>query len=363
MIEIHCSALPRILKCSASLVRPDIVIGGDNEAARVGSAVHEALAESVKAGYPDLQALAAKHRIDKAQLAALFWAGKRLWEELAPALSVIGTEVEMRAALTPEIGIIGSADVVAHAVREPRPTLAILDWKSGVEGDFDAQLLGYAVMAAQQWPSQNLKAIIIWLATETIEVRDLDPEAARSDLTKRLTDAVAHPERFSPDYDSCAFCPRAIDCPGRQALVRQSVTALTEVQDQIGQLTPAALARLYPKVKLIQRVCDLYEATLRNAVALAPDGLPTGDGKVLILSEQDRSTILARQAWDALTEAVGDKLLDCVTINKGAVAEVIKDEAPQGLKGGAVKKFFEHLDRLGALDKKTVRVMRAIKEG
>ena len=48
MTEIHCSSLPRVMACPASLVPPAVRVETESEAARVGTAVHEALACHVR---------------------------------------------------------------------------------------------------------------------------------------------------------------------------------------------------------------------------------------------------------------------------------------------------------------------------
>lgn len=360
MLTVHCSALPRVLHCPASLVAPGLVVEGKNEAASIGSAVHEALASRVRGGQPDIAEIAAKHGISKDAVFPLYFTGSRIWEEYAGGLAVIGTEMKLSSEFEDGITLQGTADVVARAHQEAKPTLLIVDWKSGKEGNYEDQLKGYAVMAAKDWPSRAIKLMVVYLRDQVVEIVDVDPAEAGRDLSDRLQWAVEHQDRFCPSYESCAYCPRQIECPGRTALVRQAVLDLSTIEQKLNTLAPASLAALYPKAKLLEKVLDHYHATLRNAAAVAPGGLPIGDGRVLRVEEKERSEIVAGKAWPILVELFTVKAMSdagALDIGKGALCELVRSKAPRGEKAEALRRFMDRLEAVAAISKTTYKTL------
>src|SRR3990167_918515 len=83
VIDLRCSSLPRILSCPASRHAPAIDVQGDDDAARLGSAVHVAAELHVKSvaitgdAYTDL---AAAWKVDVEELRILSNMARQCWE-------------------------------------------------------------------------------------------------------------------------------------------------------------------------------------------------------------------------------------------------------------------------------------------
>src|SRR5262249_20861825 len=108
---VHCSSLPRIRSCPASIEAPAVPIDSSGESSRIGSAVHAVLAKWIKRGYdPDaLVEQAVKWQVDRDELNHLAYMGWKFWlDTLRQWHPAAETEVDM------EAGIIkGRADVLS----------------------------------------------------------------------------------------------------------------------------------------------------------------------------------------------------------------------------------------------------------
>jgi hypothetical protein len=367
MKELHCSDLPRVCRCPASLTPPSLTIRGSNPAAAIGSAVHEALADVPNGKRPDLLAISEKYGVEKDAVIPLFYAGVRLLEELSPNLDVIGTEVRLETELLFEgetVRVLGTADLLA-TVKDDPGILLVADYKSGVEKNFTEQLQGYAVLAHRKYADiERFKLAVLMLRSGETIIVDMDPAEALADLKTKLARSLASPNTYSPSFDNCSFCPRAIECPGRTALVRQSVLDLTTAQETMDAAPPAVLAGLYDKAKLLEKVLEHFQATLRNAVMQAGE-LSVGDGRVLYFKDRNQSPIDAAKAWPVLIQQFGsvEKFADALTIGKGELCDTIRRMVPKGKGAGAIREFMAALDAAGAVEHKTSKVLTIRREG
>src|SRR5262245_25969984 len=84
--SVRSSSLPLALTCPASQVPPRLPIASQTPEARLGSAVHELLSGVVRGKRhddEDLDAAAARWRVEPASVAPHYWNGRRAWEQLA----------------------------------------------------------------------------------------------------------------------------------------------------------------------------------------------------------------------------------------------------------------------------------------
>ena len=359
---IRCSALPRILECPGSLTPPIISLLTDNADAAVGRAAHEALSLMVKKAEVDLKKIAKKHEIPIDQIAPLYFIGRRIWSEYEDALVIIAAERHMMREIIPGVELGGTPDIIARAVQEARPTIVPWDWKSGVMVRCRDQLIGYAWLFKKDWPSEYAKAAVCWLREQMVDIEDIGIDEVDA-LPDRIREAIAHQERFSPNYDSCKYCPRQHECPAHTALVRKSIDTLSEIRERFEALPPAELASLYPKAKLIEGFLKHYHATLRNTVAIASE-LSTGDGRKLTIQPTERQNLITETALPLLTKKLGslEDVYPAIKLSRKEAIGLVRDAAPRGPKKEAQEALMAELDEAGAIERKIIEKLTVTKE-
>ena len=353
-IILRCSSMPRILKCPASAVAPDIEIEGDRAVAMIGRAAHEALAAHVRGGAPDFDAIARKHGAERDTFAPLYYVGRRIWDERKSAIAIIAVEQKMAAEILPGVILQGTGDIIARAVREEVPTIVVWDWKSGAIADHRDQIISYAWLASREWPTERVKGVLCWLRDQLADIDDIGMDELEK-LPERIREALDHPDRFCPGPQQCQYCPRRFDCPARTALVRQSVESLTAasaLSKSIGlvALDPAALAALWPKVKMIKAALEQYDEVVRARVKEA-GALPVGDGTELVITEVERTEIVPARGIPVLVERFGgiEAIMPAIRLGKSEIGNLASAQAPRGMKKAAITELMGALEAAGAL--------------
>ena len=347
--RIHCSNLPRLLSCPASLQAPELRIEADNEAARLGRAVHEGLAAVVRGDAWDATALALKHGdLDVNSVRALISMGASIWRKYEPALVVLGVEDWMERRIDKAHVLVGTADIRFRTSGDEDATPGIWDWKSGsTAGLHRDQLLGYAWLPL----CDRAKIITCWLRDRYVDIEDIE-EAELDAFEKRLLSAIAHPETYNPTPANCQFCPRSHECKARLALVRAATHDLLEADAK--EITPATLAQLKPKADLVRRVLSAYDVALKDALREAGT-LPLGDGRELYLEQRNRSTVYLTAALPVLENHTnGQPLLEWLTpalsISNKKLGDLVAQDAPRREKGKARVTLKEELADAGAVE-------------
>ena len=167
MTTIRCSSLDRIIACPASLQAPDsVIIDEAGEPARIGSAVHEALACAIKCDPVDLDHIARVHGVEVKSFAHLYGAGKRVWGEIEAAIDLWPGAVEAcyEMELMPGVTLTGHPDALGAQCAwvdddkyADTPCLVIPDWKTGNKlQSYHYQQRGYAALAFDKYPDYNL---------------------------------------------------------------------------------------------------------------------------------------------------------------------------------------------------------------
>jgi hypothetical protein len=95
-LRLRCSALPLAFKCAGSVRRGPLVIDERSEAADLGTAAHEGLAEMVSQGrvqWDDVGELAKRHGVDERELRILLALGQKLWDQVSSSFPGADTEM------------------------------------------------------------------------------------------------------------------------------------------------------------------------------------------------------------------------------------------------------------------------------
>lgn len=370
---IRCSSLPRILRCPASAQAPDLDIESTSEMSAMGAAAHEFYARMVREDLddvPDLTEMTAKHGVDQGELTMLAWGGLKIWRQLQPQVLDAAVELPLHTAhVTPSIsaeGVVdakvdfmlkGTADILSRAVSGP---LVVVDWKTGYkDADYWDQLRGYASMARSNReynePPEEVDQVLGIVAWTRLGVHEVVPfDAAELDaLGADIRRALASPFKHAPSEATCTYCPRARDCEARRALLASAGQDMLACMggEHGGAITPARLAAIYSQSRMVKKALEAYEATLREALAAAPEGLPVEGGR-LVLKDGSRKTVY--WAPEILEKFMFPEAIESLrpTIGKGELEDAIAAGALRGQKGKAKAEVLETLAKAGAVEEK-----------
>lgn len=350
---IRCSALPRVLRCPASLVAPNLHIEDDNPDARLGTAAHELLAGYVRREVGDIEDVAEKHRVEPDRLAPLYFLGRRIWDKHEPHLKVLSVEYPMAAKIPEGYELTGHGDIIAEAIGADVATIVVWDFKSGSSNvDYRDQMLGYGWLARNEWPeAQHIKIVACWIRDEAIDVEDIH-EGVLREWRERIDHAIEHQDTYTATAESCRFCPRRYECPARLTLVRRCVAELGG--DVKLDIAPAQLAALRPKVQILKQVIETYDQMLRD-VLTESGPMMISNGKRVFLREEGRESISASGLIRALDscELTLDDILPALTVGKGKLMKIITAQAERGEKGAAIDQFMMRLRDANAVVEST----------
>jgi hypothetical protein len=205
---------------------PEIPVEVQSPEARLGSAVHACLHRLLNGQEVDPAQAAEQWGVEAAQLEPLFFMGRQLWGQYADLLRILYVEEPLWADVEPGLELHGTADIIAHADKEPGDPLVIWDWKSGSSSaDYWPQLYGYAFLALKSFPEATaVRVAVAWIRDRLVDIReiglaDLDDWLGRLDESLRGREAG----QYAPSPETCQFCRRRYECSGRQQLVRSSI--------------------------------------------------------------------------------------------------------------------------------------------
>jgi hypothetical protein len=361
-MKLRCSSLPLAFACPGSIrhAEGEVLIEIANEAAPLGSAVHEVLAEAIRkpsAEHLDVRPVALKHGVDADDLERLTAYGLHAWR----ALQQFYPDPVMEQPLvyeTPAFRLTGHPDLLSVG-----PDWAnVADWKTGYkQADHFHQLMGYAALCFAAYPQiVHVNATTVWLrdwSRETIRITVEDLLQWEEVLTAR----VVH---WSGTYTAgphCQFCPRFAACPARQALVRSAIAEATG--EGLGTLMHAdypvdlrpAFAAFYTsgKLQLAKQLLDRLDSLIR-AELLASGPLDLGNGRELAMVPDPRDTIDPQKAWPVISRILTDEeIAPCLRIGKTALLDTVAAKAPRGHKGKAKTALMEELKVAEAVSTKT----------
>jgi len=360
IMEIHCSTLPRVMRCPASAYPPAVRIERGSVAAQIGVAVHEALATYVGTRAHTINEVCETHSVPTDAAASLYWSGVHMYDEFAEGLRVLAVESSFGIPLSSEHTLCGTADLIAEELDAEVPTIIVWDWKTGrVQRDYLDQFRGYALHALHFWPeAENFKLVTAWCRDAVVESAEILAEDIMS-WRGKLIAQLAKGEVFAASPEACEFCPRAHECPALRAEAQAGASALIPLTDA-GALMPAEIARLKPKRDMLQKVLRQYDDALKAACA-AHGPLAIGNGREVYLSESTRQAILFDEARSTLREhfdvATDDALVEhiagALSLSKGELLRIVAREAPRGSKGTAKDALMEQLKSAGAVQETT----------
>lgn len=354
---LHCSALPRILACPASMIEPQVRIEpADDEVSRVGRAVHKALAEYVRSGDNIAGDCAKEFGVSPKEVGFLCHVGRQQWDDYGSLLHGVEVERSLEAPLGWTI-LAGTPDIEA---RDEHDDIVIWDWKTGrIERDYDDQLMAYCMLAsdANLQASDRRRA---WIITARLQDDILDTrEVSDQDMLAffhRLYGLRKDFNTYRPDADTCMYCPRRFECEARAEVTANAVRSIA-TQNDMGDLPAKRLAELYPKSKALKKALEDYDAALRAQVAVHGP-MPLGDGTEVYLDEGEREFVCAETALRCFS---GEVVIPSLSASKAKLLQAISDQAPRGMKKQAKDDAMEILRKAGGVTVTPTRTLRTRK--
>lgn len=355
------SRLPLFALCGAS-ARADAtrVIEPVGEAARIGSAVHAAIAAHIE------ERLTEYHEGLTARILAAFadasesehgWLVRRAIELLRGNLS----DCESCEAEIPETLYLGrgveisvTPDLTAESKTVPQ-AIYVVDWKTGIEETDNLEQLKAAACAMMQASPEISAAYLVtaYLRTGTINVTEWAPESAEAwldDLRRRIANAE-RAETFSPG-GHCRYCQRFFDCTGRSQLVRSVMSDLA--QPEAYAITADNVAKAFEARRMADRVVRSLDGAIKDFIRA--NGPVAVNGKTLGFQTTKIRRVLPIPAWPVLEAHFSDtELAEIVDVSISAAEQIVKANAPteRGAKGKAIAAFNAALAAAGAIEHRT----------
>ncbi len=364
MIKIRCSELPRIMSCPASLDVGDVQVRSSGENASIGTAVHEVMADIIRAGnfkMPELYPYSSRNGVEVEDISFLCWRGLNYWKSKGPYLSDVDVEQEGSIEICGKILLTGHADISALF---PTGSTLIIDWKTGSERDHKEQLMGYACIEGlgSCYGEKDVTVVVVNLRENVDDIRVYSKEQLRTFLDSLVATFEMENKTYDPRNDNCDYCPRRIECPARQGMMK-SAAAVMEYHGKTGALsTREGLALAYEKSKQLESSLEEYNEALKMTIYDSGD-ITLPDGRILTLEECERVKITPSQdfferfQWAMNKEGEGlsfneaMKIIgeDAFTVKKQAAIKAVLAAAPKGEKDAAAERFMKELREAGCV--------------
>jgi hypothetical protein len=357
------------MRCGKSADRDGLLVDEHNEAADLGTAVHDVMRPIVEglARIPTdeaLDAAALRWSVNRKELSVLAWSAFKIWEQIGPSFGdEPRTEVEY---IAPGKNLPGLEELVdevsGHVDVEAEVPASIdnvsagmelrqLDWKSGrVDRSYEAQVRGYMALGlmARPW-CKSATHIVAWLREQEAEPYRMTREQAE-EFFRDLAVALAKPEYVTGNH--CSFCPRRATCEARTLMARKDVEIMGGPRVEIADLSPAELGRLWDIWDRVYRYGESLEKAFRELAAERGE-VDIGD-RVLYLAETKRREVDTRAAWPIVESRVKD-MAEVVAIRLSAAEEAVKAKAAKGKGAAAVRELTAALEAAGAIQINTVQ--------
>ena len=355
---MRASSLDRLLACTASQEAPTGPrVGSPDDAARTGTAVHELMRAVVTGQESSVYEIAERYHVDPDEVAMLRALARQLWERVATGFPDPVCEAELHEenyANEMNVGdmllLTGHPDVMSCVEGEVR----IGDWKTGFnEAACDNQLRAYAYLGILYYRSQGIQADCAYVAQLRVRTREIIGQRYTWDQLKRwyagAVNRLQSDPTFSPSPEACRYCPRRLECPGRNAMMRSEASVICDMEMSetlaLTNMTPEQLRHGVTSARALKDLCEKFLDAAKTEVTIRGGELPG-----LVVVQQERREI-APEAWPLLEQRLGLPVLSSIAkIPKGKVEDAIKETAAPRRKGAEVREFMDELEAAGVLN-------------
>ena len=366
MKPLRCSSLPMASQCCQSVFVDDTVpaIGSDSTAAQLGRAIHELAAFYVRTG--DMPTIAMRNEVavkysipdPEGDLHWLTWAAKEAYDEVRRGFEPDPMiEVALRGMIAPDIELTGHADLLRF---DPSTeTVNILDYKSGrKQTDYYPQLAGYNVLSFLEFPSaKRVVAHLAWLREKALDTFTW----TRAEADQWLKEFLAHMDTgvYQPG-EACRWCPRQGACPARVAIVRSTLSALTQkdfppitlTKEEWQALQPTC-ADIWQRAHVVEDVLERFKDFIRESISKFGPLSLTDQTELQLVPVAAKKTIKTLPAWGVLTEKLTDEeLAPCITVSLSEAKDAVAKKVGRGEKKMAKEILVAELAEAGAIEEK-----------
>ena len=339
--------------------RGTVNIDEDNESARLGSAVHCALAENLGAHIlPNFDAISEEYELTalKDDLRSLYYTGLKLWDStISDWFRSPSFEAKLGTNLTAELGMHGTADVLEHFPDERRAV--VLDWKTDRnpgKRDYLPQVKGYAYLTVVNFPNTDTVTVCIaYLRDKTFVTETITAEEARA-FAEELIHIESDPNPNFVVGDHCEYCPRRYNC---QALIDRATanTAIVLAHPTAEPPTkPDDIRRLWMGCRDIERAVkaarEYCKEQIRRQIPDLNSRVECPGGGSLGLKETHVRTIDPRLGIQVATRYMDDEALaTAVKLSRPELIKRARETAPDGMtKKAREEEFIAALQSAGA---------------
>lgn len=360
-LKLRCSALPRAFLCPGSVRPCRVEINPISDAADLGTAAHEGLAQLVETGRVEWGAvpeLACRHDVPEDDLRLLLAQGQKLWSEVRESFPDAVTEVELRHEAE-SVTLTGHADIYARSA----DTVHIGDWKGGrKDHNYREQLIAYAALALLEDDSlEAATAGVLWVRELEYEHYTLRRADLRAWVERLVVTIVAWDGTYRPG-PHCAYCPRNHECHAANALIRRDVAAIgdesliesLEDESAIAMMAPDAIIALLGKADLVSKLAERVRTAVRQHVQRHGDIV--GTEQRLTMQPEERRRLNVVDAFTVLeAEGFGDEEWGVVLdFSLPKTERIVATRAGKGKGAGAVRALRAKLEQANAIQKESV---------
>lgn len=364
-MNIRCSSLPLALLCPGSQhpAEGEPLVTADHEAARLGSAAHEAMATDVHQDNDTaLERIAFAYDVPADALKPIVRQAYNLWRNIGPSFAGAINEEAFFFDIGGGVTLSGHVDKIAH--RES--PVHILDWKFGrKDRAYKAQMLGYcalALLSRGEIQGDSATCVTVW-------VRDGEIETIGMDLTtlEPFLDRVRALAQWDGGYrtgDHCLYCPRRANCQARAAMERSMLDAFENDQPiaiAYSLDVPEQVDRLIAILKRADYVAALGRAARTHVKAMVEHcgGKAVGTETSLVINETHSRRLKVLRAL-AVIEDMGvttEALATILDISLSGLEELVKHSAPKRGGAAAIRELRARLEQAEAIETTTFRTL------
>lgn len=362
LINIRASSADRIMLCNYSSINPEMMVDTSGPWTNFGKAGHSVMGQVVKhdmTSLPDISTAINEYGVEdeRALRIACYVGLKEYKETIRPSLdrNTFISEEKMSRPLRGNYLLTGHTDLSGMLIGGD--TLFVGDWKFGVVTDHWNQLKAYAFILFHYYPSAKTVLLGAYFLRENEKsVKEFTREYIEGEWADQFYEALES-QSLHPCFDACKYCP-IVTCQARDKLGRATIKSLATIDDN--QQTAIAMANKYEDVMLIERFIAKYKEHIKSHLQITERGIVVDSGKVLTLIQGHRDTIYFSKARRILSDYFGTEtdrellelLVDCITIKKTALLELVGQHAAYRMKGKEKKRIAEEMEQSGAIKTK-----------
>lgn len=363
LIKLRASGLPLALRCAGS-VHGDPRVDETNDAADLGTAVHEALRSLVELGsvnWDSMPALAKRYGVPEDELRMLTVMGAKLWTEVSSSFPDALTEHPLEHVFQLVSGgplaLTGHADILSITAGAAR----IADWKTGRnDSDHAEQARAYCALALLSYPDlEEATCTLLWVRegeAENYTMRATELDTWLEELVEKVVrwDGVFHTGKH------CQYCPRSHACTAVNAMARRDIAIISDsAAADIANMPAAEVVALLEKADLVANLAKRVREVVKERVREHGDII--GNGKRLTLVTEERRGLKTLDAFPVLEAAgLGDEeMARVINISLSETERVVAQLAGKGKGAGAVREFRSKLEAAGAIEINTIEKLVA----